>query len=120
MAQAVSRRRPAFKHGLIHVAFVVSKVALGQDFSEFFGFLCQYHYTVPLHTDIASGGLTIGSSEATVERHGLPRHEQQQQPPPPPLYTIFSTNNVTKFLTPPYGISDWDLCQIAFKAYVIG
>jgi hypothetical protein len=33
----------------VHVGFVVDKVA------EFFGFTCQYHSTVALHTNISSG-----------------------------------------------------------------
>jgi hypothetical protein len=43
-AQAVSRwlppRRPGFASGQ-HVGFVVDKAALGQVFSEYFGFPCQ-------------------------------------------------------------------------------
>jgi hypothetical protein len=34
-------RQHGFKPGSIHVGFVVDKVALGQVFSEYFGFLCQ-------------------------------------------------------------------------------
>jgi hypothetical protein len=46
MAQAVSRRRPGFDPGSVHVEFVVDKVALGQVFppsSSFFP--CQFHST---------------------------------------------------------------------------
>jgi hypothetical protein len=38
VAQAVSRWRPGFEPGSGHVGFVVDKVALGQVFSEYFGF----------------------------------------------------------------------------------
>jgi hypothetical protein len=42
MAQTVSSwiplRRPGFEPGSCHVGFVVDKVALGQVFSEYFGF----------------------------------------------------------------------------------
>jgi hypothetical protein len=35
------------------VGFVVDKVVLGQVFSEFFGFPCQYHHsTVAVHTHV--------------------------------------------------------------------
>jgi hypothetical protein len=34
-------RRPGFKTGSSHVGFVVDEVALGQVFSEYFGFPCQ-------------------------------------------------------------------------------
>jgi hypothetical protein len=33
-------RRPRFEHGSGQVGFVVDKVALGQVFSEYFGFAC--------------------------------------------------------------------------------
>jgi hypothetical protein len=43
MAQAVSRflspQMPGFKPGPVHVEFLEDKVALGQAFSKFFGFL---------------------------------------------------------------------------------
>jgi hypothetical protein len=35
--------------------FVVDKVALGQVFSEFFGFPCQYHSTITPHSYIIWG-----------------------------------------------------------------
>jgi hypothetical protein len=38
-------RRPGFKPGIGQVEFVVDKVALGQVFSEYFGFPCQFHST---------------------------------------------------------------------------
>jgi hypothetical protein len=45
IAQAVSRWLPTaaavFAHGSGQVGFVVDKVALGQVFSEYFGFPCQ-------------------------------------------------------------------------------
>jgi hypothetical protein len=39
--KAVSRWLPGFEPGSGHVGFVVSKVALGQVFSEYFGFPSQ-------------------------------------------------------------------------------
>jgi hypothetical protein len=45
IAQAVSRWLPTaaarVRDRVCHVGFVVDKVALGQVFSEYFGFLCQ-------------------------------------------------------------------------------
>jgi hypothetical protein len=38
LVAGLSPRRPGFAPGSIHVGFVVDKVALGQVFSEFFGF----------------------------------------------------------------------------------
>jgi hypothetical protein len=52
-AQAVSRWLPTpaagFKPGSGQVGFVVDKVALGQVFSEYFGFPCQYSFHQILH-----------------------------------------------------------------------
>jgi hypothetical protein len=48
IAQAVSRwlprRRPGVEPGSGQVGFVVDKVALGQVFSEYFGFPCQFSF----------------------------------------------------------------------------
>jgi hypothetical protein len=42
-------RRPGFAYGQ-HVGFVVDKAALGQDFSEYFGFPCQsFHRFLHYH-----------------------------------------------------------------------
>jgi hypothetical protein len=45
-----------------HVGFVVDKVALGQVFSEYFGFLCQssFHQLLYNHPHLSSGACTIG------------------------------------------------------------
>jgi hypothetical protein len=42
-------RRPGFKPGSGQVGFVVDKVALGQVFSEYFGFPCQFSFHQILH-----------------------------------------------------------------------
>jgi hypothetical protein len=44
------------------VGFVVDKVALGQVFSEYFGFLCQssFHQLLHNHPHLSSGAGTIG------------------------------------------------------------
>jgi hypothetical protein len=42
-------RRPGFEPGSGHVGFVVDKVALGQVFSEYFGFPCQFTFYRLLH-----------------------------------------------------------------------
>jgi hypothetical protein len=43
------------------VGFVVDKVALGQVFSEYFGFLCQFsfHRLLHIHHHLPSGATTI-------------------------------------------------------------
>jgi hypothetical protein len=48
-------RRPA------HVGFVVYKVALGQVFSEYFGFPCQSSFLqlLHIHNPLSSGAATI-------------------------------------------------------------
>jgi hypothetical protein len=55
-------RRPGFKPGSSHVGFVVDKVALGQVFSEYFGFHCQstFHQFLHNHSHLSSGAGTIG------------------------------------------------------------
>jgi hypothetical protein len=45
-------RRPGFETRSGHVGFVVDKVALGQVFSEYFGFLWQFSFHRMLHIHI--------------------------------------------------------------------
>jgi hypothetical protein len=51
-----------FEPGSGHVGFVVDKVAPGQVFSEYFGFLCQssFHQLLHNHPHLSSGVCTIG------------------------------------------------------------
>jgi hypothetical protein len=53
---------PGFKTGCRHVGFVVDKVALGQVFSEYFGFPCQssFHQFLHNHHHLSPGAGTIG------------------------------------------------------------
>jgi hypothetical protein len=53
---------PLFKPGSGHVGSVVDKVALGQVFSEYFGFPCQspFHQFLHNHHHLSSGAGTIG------------------------------------------------------------
>jgi hypothetical protein len=54
IAQAVSHwRRPRFEPGSGHVGFVVEKVALGQVFSQYFGFPCQFSFRQLLHNHLS-------------------------------------------------------------------
>jgi hypothetical protein len=55
-------RRPGFEPGSGHVGFVADKVALGQVFSEYFGFPCQtsFHQLLHSHPHLSSGAGTIG------------------------------------------------------------
>jgi hypothetical protein len=48
------------------VGFMVDKVALGQIFSEHFGFSCQFSFRPMLHTHLSAGHGTIGQSVADV------------------------------------------------------
>jgi hypothetical protein len=61
-------RRPEFKPGSGHVGFVVDELALGQVFSEYFGFPCQLAFHLLLHNyhDLSSGAGTIGQTVAAV------------------------------------------------------
>jgi hypothetical protein len=59
-------RRPGFAYGQ-HVGFVVDKAALGQVFSEYFGFPCQFSFHRLLHTHhLSSEAGTIGQLVADV------------------------------------------------------
>jgi hypothetical protein len=54
-------RRPGFQPRSGHVGFVVNKVALGQVFSKYLGFPCQFSFHRLLHTHhLSSGPGTIG------------------------------------------------------------
>jgi hypothetical protein len=63
-AQAVSHRFPTavawVKPGSGHVGFMADKVALGQVFSEYFGFPCQFAFHRLLHNHLSSGVGTVG------------------------------------------------------------
>jgi hypothetical protein len=48
------------------VGFVVDKVALGQVFSEYFGFPCQFSFHRLLHIHLSSGAGTIGQLLADI------------------------------------------------------
>jgi hypothetical protein len=60
-------RRPGLEPRSGHVGFVVDKVPLGQVFSEYFGFLCQFSFHRLLHTHLPCGAGTIGPLVADVQ-----------------------------------------------------
>jgi hypothetical protein len=62
------QRRPGFEPRSDHVGFVVEKVVLGQVFSEYFSFPCQFSFHRLLHTHhrVSSGAGTIGQTVADV------------------------------------------------------
>jgi hypothetical protein len=70
-SKVFSSRKPGFAPRSVNMRFVMNKVALGQFFSEFFGFPRQYHSTVDHHTHISSGRWTTGPLEDAVQRHSL-------------------------------------------------
>jgi hypothetical protein len=55
-------RRPRFGLGSAHVGFVVDKVALGQVFSEYFGFPYQslFYKLLHNHHHLSPGAGTVG------------------------------------------------------------
>jgi hypothetical protein len=57
------------------VGFVADKVALGQIFSEYFGFPCQFsfHLLLHIHHHLSSGAGTIGQLVADIPS-GLKSH----------------------------------------------
>jgi hypothetical protein len=61
---------PPRRPGLGHVRFMVDKMALGQVFSEYFGFLFQsaFHQLLHNHHHLSSGAGTIGQTVAAVPR----------------------------------------------------
>jgi hypothetical protein len=60
-------RRLGFEPGSGHVGFVVDKVPLGQVFSKYLGFHCQFAFHWLLHTHhLSSRAGTIGQTVATV------------------------------------------------------
>jgi hypothetical protein len=67
IAQVVSRR-PGFEPRSRHVVFVVDEVTLGQVFSEYFGFPCQFsfHRLLHVHHHLSPGAGTIGQLVADV------------------------------------------------------
>jgi hypothetical protein len=64
-------RRPEFQPRSGHVGFVVDKVALGQGFSEYFGFPCQFSFHRLLHTHhhLSSLAGTVGQLVDSVSPH---------------------------------------------------
>jgi hypothetical protein len=60
-------RRPGFEPGSDHVGFVVDKVALGQVFTKYFGFPCQFEFHRLLHNRrLSSGAGTMGRTVAAA------------------------------------------------------
>jgi hypothetical protein len=67
LVTALLPRRPGFEPGSGHVGSVVDKVGLGQVFSEYFGFPCQFSFHRLLHThQLPSGAGRIGQLVAGV------------------------------------------------------
>jgi hypothetical protein len=85
IAQAASRRllplRPGFDPRSGHVGFVVDKVALGQVFSEYFGFPCQssFHQLLHNHHHLSSGAGTIGQQWPTYQVDSVSPHPEKQK-----------------------------------------
>jgi hypothetical protein len=69
-AQAVSRWLPTaaarVRAQIRSCGILVDKVALGQVFSEYIGFPCQFSFHILLHTHLSSGTGTVGQLVADV------------------------------------------------------
>jgi hypothetical protein len=72
-----------------HVEFVVDKVALGQVFSEYFGFPCQFTFHRLLHTHhLSAGAGTTGQVVADVpSRLSLTPPQESKKNYPPAITT---------------------------------
>jgi hypothetical protein len=70
------QRRPGFEPRLGHVGFVAAdKVALGQVFSEYFSFPCQFSFHRVLHTHrLSSGAGTIGQNSGRRTKRTVSPH----------------------------------------------
>jgi hypothetical protein len=70
------RRRLRFEPWWGHVGFVVDKVVLGQVFSEYFGFSCQFSFYQLVHIlhHISSGAGTVGQSVVTYQVDSVSPH----------------------------------------------
>jgi hypothetical protein len=88
IAQAVSRQiRTAVARvqaQVGHVRFVMDKVALGQDFSQYFYFPCQFsfHRLLHIHHHLSSGTGTIGQLVADVPSELSPTPPQETKKSP--------------------------------------
>jgi hypothetical protein len=79
-------RQPEFESSSGHVGFVVDKVALGQGFSEYFGFPCQFLFHRLLHTHhhhhLPSGSGTRGQvlvrSTKWTQFHPTARNQEKE------------------------------------------
>jgi hypothetical protein len=70
-----SSRRSRFDSRLGNVIFVVDEVALGQVFSGYFGFLCQFSFHRLLHAHITSGAGTEAGAPSVLS-HPTPRNKK--------------------------------------------
>jgi hypothetical protein len=71
-------RRPRFDPRSGHLGFVVGKVALGQVFSENFGFPCQSSFHRLLHNHhLSSGAGTIGQQWPTYQVNSVSPHPEK-------------------------------------------
>jgi hypothetical protein len=76
--------RPRFDPRSFHVGFVVDKVTLGQVFSKYFGFPCQFslHWLLHIYHHLSSGTGTIGQTVADVQSGRLSLTPPQETLPP--------------------------------------
>jgi hypothetical protein len=71
------RKFQSVPSNFLQTSSVVEKVALGQVFSEYFGFACQFSFRQILHINLSRGAGTIGRLLADVPSgHSIaPPHE---------------------------------------------
>jgi hypothetical protein len=107
--------RSRFEHRSVHVGFVVDKVALGQVFSEYLGFPCQFSFYWLLHShhhlssragtigqlvDDMPSGLSLTPPQETKKLISPFYHERGHDPllPYPSWFTVPNYPNVFHFV----------------------
>jgi hypothetical protein len=99
-------RRPGFDPRSGHVGFVVDRVIVGQVFSEYFGFPCQFSFHQLLLTHLSSGAHTIDHLVADVPS-GLsftPPHEINKE------IKYYCVHKIIKWPDFLYHGLDWGSC----------
>jgi hypothetical protein len=95
-------RQPGIDPRSGHVGFVVDKVALGQDFSEYFGFPCQSSFHLLLHNHhLSSGAGTIGQQWPTYQVDSVSPHPEKLKKKTSNLYSegVNGSNHLPGHLT---------------------
>jgi hypothetical protein len=108
-------RKPGFDPRSGHVGFVVDKVALGQIFSEYFGFPCQSSFHRLLHNHHRSSGAgTIGQQWLTYQVDSVSPHPEKPTKPSRSCMMRMTFLDGSRFLsTFVFSFSPSGLCQLS-------